>query len=330
MTQHIILAYGRETEHRRAIFAILSFWAWYAGDKANVQTLVFTDQPEFFKSYLAGLPVSYVLLTAERLEEMYGPQRYIHRAKVTIIDQVFRDHPNDSVLFCDSDTFFVAESAQLLSRFQPSVSFMHLREYRLADAVGIYDKLGISVFPRKLINLIETRTFRVGLAEQRFRTNQYLWNSGVLGLTKEVADLLPDIRALNDAFYAGSEWVQSEQIAFSLALQTKTRLLPSDQYVFHYWNTPLKALMDKNLIVLLSNHFSQLELTERLAQVRQLTTKWPRAIKFDYAREGALEAFAASRLLAGAKFIVKATLASPFNMALAKDLYVALREKSKK
>ena len=326
MTRLIILAYGQKTEHKRAVFAILSFWAWYSGKRADAQTLVFTDQPNFFTPYFTGLPVEYELLTSDKLEALRGPQQFVHRVKVAIIAQALREYPDDNVLFCDSDTFFVAESDQLLLQLQAGVSLMHLREYRITEAVDIHAAFNQAEYPRKLIDLINSRTFEFGKQEIQFRDSLFMWNSGVLGLTKEFTEIMPDILALNDALYAGTEWFTSEQIAFSLALQIKTRIIPSQQYVFHYWGQRQKLLMDGLLNTLLTPHFIEQDMFIRLNEVRQLTTKWWRSIELDKDREGAVYAFSKGEVVAGIKCTIKALFASPFNIAFAKDLVRVLQK----
>ncbi len=330
MTQHVILAYGRETELWRATFAVLSFYAWYEGDRTDVHTVVFTDKPDFFVPYFKGLPVDYSLLTPEGLEQMRGPQQYIHRVKPMIVAQVLRDYPGDNLLFCDSDTFFIAKADPLLNSIKPSVSVMHMREFTFAEAVNTYAEFtpaNQDRFPRKLIELIESRTFLVDSVEQKFHKKQYIWNSGVLGLSKEVGKLMPDICALNDAFFKGSEWFTSEQIAFSMALPFKTTIVPSDQYIFHYWGQHQKVLMDGLLTKLDSAGFRALPLAERLEQVKPLTMKWWQEVKADLAREGALYAFANGKLKAGVKCAAKALLASPLDATFAKNLLTTFRER---
>ena len=280
MTRHVILAYGRETEHHRAAFAILSFWAWYGGPQPEVRTVVFTDKPALFEGSLAGLPVDYVVLDAERLEALRGPQQYVHRVKAAIIAQVFRDYPGSNVLFCDSDTFFVAEAELLLGSLRPGISLMHQREYRLLDAAGIYAPFHQARFPRRMLEVLDQQIFEVGGTKVRFRPTQYMWNSGVLGLAPDVAALMPDVLILTDAFYAGTGWITSEQNAFSLALQVKTRLETSEEYVLHYWGQRQKRLMDSQLTALLIPTFSEQQLYDRLTQVRLLTLKWQRTVFF--------------------------------------------------
>jgi hypothetical protein len=330
MTRHIILSYGRTTEHHRAVFAILSFWAWYAGDKADVKTVVYTDQPNAFTPYLTGLPVEYKLLTPASLEEMYGPQRYIHRAKAVVIDQLFRDYPTDSVLFCDSDTFFVASSSELLGLMQPGVSLMHMREARYVDSVtkGVSSEEAQGI--QKAVNYIDSQPFQIGTQQHRFQKTQFMWNSGVLGLTKEVASLLPDVCSTLDTLYRNGKWLVTEQVAFSLVLPTKTQLLASNHYVFHYWYKPLKALMDSLLSALLTPQFANLAVSERLLKVQQLTNKWPHLVVLNNAREEIVRGFSGGGVIHGlksAKLAVDTLPSSPFNAKFAKSLFNVLTHK---
>jgi len=331
MTRHIILAYGRETEYNRAVFAVLSFWGWYSGDKTDLKTVVYTDKPDAFRPYLTGLPVEYKLLTTASLEAMYGPQRYIHRAKAQIIDQLFREYPTDTVLFCDSDTFFVAPSSQLLGQLQPGVSLMHMREARYIDSIPKGAPSDEAQGIKTAVDYLDSHPFRIGTQEHQFQKTQYMWNSGVLGLTREVASLLPDVCNTLDTLYQHGRWLVTEQVAFSLVLPTKTSLLPSNQYVFHYWYKPLKALMDKLLDKLLTSQFAMLPLSDRLKQVQQLTTKWPNLVVLNNAREEVLRGFSGGSVLHGlksAKLAVDTLPGSRFNASFAKSLFQVLTHKS--
>ena len=329
MKQHVILAYGRETEYQRAIFAVLSFWAWYDGPKADVRTLVFTDQPAAFQPYFDGLPVAYELLTPDRLTEWRGPGQYVHRVKLACLAHTLHQHPNDDLLFCDSDTFFVAEADQLLQRLRPGTSLMHQREYRLEEAVDIYAAFHQAKYPRKLLELISERTFRVGTQKVRFRKAHYSWNSGVLGLGAALGSAISDIMALNDEIYAHTHWFTSEQIAFSLALPVLSRVIPAEQYVLHYWGQQQKHLMDSLLRGLLTAPFGHLPLPERLAQVRPLTLKWQRKVEISKDREGALYALGQGELVAGLKCTLKALIASPFSPSFWRELWQILGQRSR-
>ncbi len=332
MTRHLILGYGRDTEPQRILFSALSFWAWYEGDRSEAQTIIFTDRPEFFAQHLTGLPVECRNLTPEVLTELRGPQQFAHRIKVAIIEQVFSDHPGDNVLYCDSDTFFVKAVAPLLQKLQPGFSFMHTPEHRLADAVAIWT----SFVPRnqekdvkKFMKLIDGKEFAFGGKRQKFQESQMMWNAGLLGLPSAAAALMPGVMDLTEAFYEGSGWVMSEQVAFSLALQLGTELLPGDDYLFHYWGQRQKVVMDSMLATLTTQLPTTLPVAKRLAKVRALTSAWRRAVQADEARQAALLAFSRGQVMAGVKQAAKVLLANSFDVAFAKESVTALRGKQK-
>lgn len=311
MTRQLILAYGKETEHQRAIFAVLSFWAWYEGDRSAVQTVIFTDRPELFTPHLVGLPVEYRLLTPESLTQMRGAQNYVHRIKLGIITQIAEEYPTDALFFCDSDTFFVVPAAPLLGLLRPGFSVMHVREQSYTEAVATWASFtpAQDEYPRKFVDLIESREFELlPGTSHRFYPTQSMWNSGVLGLHPEVLPLVPHIVTLNDAFYKESEWVVSEQVAFSLALQVYTEIVPSIQYVFHYWSKRQKAVVDELLADLPALLPPTQPLDKRLAQVRALTASWRQAVNKDEAQQAAKLAFSRGEVLNGVKFTAKALL----------------------
>ncbi len=311
MTRQLILAYGSEIEYNRAVFAILSFWAWYDGDRAAVQTIIFTDHPTFFTPHLEGLPVAYRLLTPDILAQMRGEQNFVHRIKVSVINQIAHEQPGDALFFCDADTFFVAPSAPLIGQLRPGYSVMHLCEHSFEQAITTWASFSPpqDEYPRKFVELIKSRSFELlPGAPNSFSPNQMMWNSGVVGLAAETLPLLPAILALNDELYAKSHWVLSEQAAFSLALPTQTQLITSNQDVFHYWGKRQKAVMDK----LLANPPALLApselLPDRLAHVRVFTGVWRQVVRKDEAQQAAKLAFSRGELLSGMKSTVKVWL----------------------
>ena len=321
----VLLSYGREAEYRRAIFTALSFWARYRGPRAAIRTVIFTDCPSFFEPYLAELPVDYIPLNAAQREAMAGPHRYAFRVKVAILDELQQVHPGSSLLYCDSDTFFVADPGPLLRWLAAGTAFMHQPVYTFEEAVGIYAAFDQAEYPRRFLELINSRSFRVAGQPRQFAGSQQAWNSGVLGLPPAAAPLMPDVYALTDAFYAETGWFTAEQLAFSLVLPARLPLLRSDQYVFHYWGPRQKELMDAHLARLLIPAFVHRPLPARLAAARPLTTRWHRQIELDQVREGSLYAFGKGQLLAGAKYAAKALLHAPFDISFPKQVIQTLR-----
>lgn len=325
MKNFIVLSYGRETEYQRAVFAVLSFWAWYSGDRASVQTIICTDNPAFFQPYLAGLPVQYELLTPKQLTHMQGPARYVHRVKVRLLELIFARFPDRDILYIDTDTFFVADPAALLTRLTPTTSLMHQPEYLLQDAVGVFAEFGQQHYPEQLLELLAREAFRVAGQPARFYSRQRAWNSGVLGISCQHAGLLPDVLALADTFFARTRWFVSEQLAFSLVLQNQSQLVGCQAYLLHYWGRRQKSLMDAQLTRLLRPGFQQATLPERLRQVRQLTGPWQRRVEADRLREGALYALTNRQPAAGLKYALKSLTRAPFSRYFLRRLLVVGR-----
>lgn len=327
MTRLLLLAYGRETEYRRALLAALSCWAWRP--RQPLAATICTDQPDFFKPHLAELPVEYKLLTPAYLAEARGPQQYIHRVKAQLIAEAVAQHPHDELLFVDSDTFFKASPDSLLQNLAAGLPFMHLREYTLADAVAIYAEFNQAKYPRKLLALLASRSFQLGGEAVHFHAGQSSWNSGVLGLPHTLAPLLPDILTLNDELYAGTSWFICEQLAFSLALQATGPVQASDQFVYHYWSKSHKLLMDKVLASYFTADFAALPLAERLRRVRQQVPQFRQQLALDKAQEDALYALRRGRLAAGLKCAAKALLTNPLDGRFVRELLHVLRRQAR-
>jgi hypothetical protein len=89
---------------------------------------------------------------------------------------------------------------------------------------------------------------------------------------------MPDVIQLTDQFYAKSSWHISEQIAFSLILQTRGKLLPATDYIYHYWEGDKKIAVDALLLEAITIRFAALPYAEKLLQIRQLVERLPTAI----------------------------------------------------
>lgn len=331
MPRLLLLAYGRETEYRRALLAALSCWAWRP--RLGLAATICTDQPNFFKPYLAGLAVDYKLVTPAYLAEARGPQQYVHRVKAKFIVESFAQYPNEELLFIDSDTFFIASPDSLLQNLASGLPFMHEREYTLGEAVGIYAEFNQAKYPKKLLELLASRSFELAGEQVRFHPGQASWNSGVLGLPRALAPRLPDMLVLLDELYAATGWFTCEQLAFSLALQASEQaggpLQASDRYVYHYWGKPQKELMDKLLAKFFTPELAALPLTERLNQVRQQVPQYQQQLKLNKAQEDALYALRRGRFKAGLKCAAKAFWAQPLDAGFTRELLRVLRRQAR-
>ncbi|KIO78767.1 hypothetical protein TH53_01345 [Pedobacter lusitanus] len=322
----VFLSYGAESELRRAIFCILSFYAWSdTQDIENSRIVIYTDHPEFFQIYLKETNIEYVLMTPALMEEMLGGTGFNHRRKIACIDLTLKKYPEDDLLFIDSDTFFINDSAKLLNGLARDHAFMHMREYTFKEGLAIFTGFNQGKFPQAFIDYISGRDLMIGGRAERFTENDYGWNSGVLGLHRSFAEYMPDVFRLNDEFYRNSEWFISEQLAFSLILQRRTDLRPANEFILHYWGKRQKLMMDQFLIDLL-NKYPALELKDKTL-IRTYTKKWKFSVEVDVIQEKAAIALTFGSWVYGTRKSLQVMMKDPFNLNNYKELIAAAVQK---
>lgn len=320
----ILLAYGNTIEYKRAIFCVLSFWSWFSGNALEIRILIYTDQPNYFEPFLNEFPIEYQYLNTQMLEEMLGESDYIHRRKVMVIDETFKKYPEDDLLFIDSDTFFISDPSKWLTEFKLGESYMHLREYTFAQGLELFSSFGGGKEPKAFIDFLELKPLTIAGESLSFDRNDYCWNSGVLGLTNDISSYIPDVLRLTDDFYKNSSWFISEQLAFSLVLQTKTKIFSSDTYVYHYWGKRQKVLMDK----LIESKFTALQKHHRdKTYLRELVLNFCYKIKTDVMIEQAGYALSKNKYAYGIRKAIFAWFRNPMNKSFIKELKEAGNQK---
>ncbi|MBB2148412.1 hypothetical protein [Pedobacter gandavensis] len=318
----VLLSYGRETEYRRAIFSILSFYSWSTSDLKGLRILIYTDHPQFFEPYLGHIPIEYVLLTEALRKEMLGALDFIHRIKVGVIDLTFKQYPNDHLLFIDSDTFFTEDPKMLWNGFKAGQSFMHTKEHTLEQGFQFFNAINMGKHPKDFLDYISNRDFTVKDKTLRFDKNDYSWNSGVLGLHTSFSTVMPDVIKLSDEFYANSKWFVSEQLAFALILQKTTDIVPTEDFVAHYWGKRQKVMLDKFIAQLFSD--SKNRLTEK-EFIINLTLKMKRLLKDDLILEQAVLALAQRHWKYGLRKSLQVILRNPVKVRAYKELLLAVK-----
>jgi hypothetical protein len=278
MTNLVIISYGNQREYRRAVLVVLSFFSFYSAKQARpaVKVIIYTDQSDYFEQFLGDVPVQYVMLTTEQRKVMMGPLSFIHRLKAVVLQQVLTQHPDEKLLYVDSDTFFIEASEPLMASIRPGVSIMHTLEFVFNDIAQ--QPLPHNKTVADFVQLMERESFQTTQGAEHFLGTQQSWNAGVLGLAPPVIRDMPDVLHLTDQFYASSSWHISEQIAFSLVLQTRGQLLPATDYIYHYWEGDKKIAVDALLLEVITSRFAALPYAEKLTQVQQLVERLPVAI----------------------------------------------------
>lgn len=306
----VVQSFGREYEYRRAVLTILSFYAYT--ENSNHPVLIYTDNPGWFEPWLGGLPVHYEQLTPERIRHMRGSIDFLHRMKIAEIEHAMTSTGRD-ILYADSDTFFMANPEGLMAQLDERTAFMHLHEYRFAEADldwrGEYGKTMtafIGLLQHGHFLTADGDPFPVSLEDSS-------WNAGVMFLHHSQARLLADVYTLTDQFFPTTRNHASEQYAFSLVLQRHVQLRPCEQVIYHYWYHAKKRIADEFLARELSPAFLRLPLQDRLSRVRQ----WVKALPglFDrhpiMIRDHAIQAFNEGRTWKGYQWSARLLFKSP-------------------
>jgi hypothetical protein len=321
----IYLSYGNESEYRRTIFSILSYFSWCPDLIASTRIILYTDAPEYFRSFLSEKQIEYCFLSPELLTEMKGPEQFIHRIKVMVINLSFNSYPNEDQLFIDSDTFFTANATEIIDTIASGSSLMHVREYTIQDSLRIFSLFKQSQFPKSFLHYISSNVFRVGNEKISFDNRAYSWNSGVLGLHKDFSMYMPDVVKLTDLFYANSKWFISEQLAFSFILQKTTVISAAKKYITHYWGRRQKVLIEELLSSIFEEKYKpELKSTE---YIRQLTLQWKKKIDNDINVEQAVISISRKEWYSAFKKIVKITLRNPFDFTMYLTIIKELKDK---
>jgi hypothetical protein len=299
-------SFGKESEYRRVVLAILSYYAYSTDTK--VKAVLFTDNPDWFKPYFKGLPVEFVLLNQEKIKAMRGSFDFLHRMKIALIEESFQLYQTD-ILYFDSDTFFIADPIPYMLQLSPKKSYMHVWEYQFETIRNMPLPAGATF--QAFVNLIEKRTFELSDQELLVTTTMSSWNAGVMMLHHSHSQLISDVYQLTDYFFPKTQNHASEQYAFSIMLQTKTQLAACDNVIYHYWYNIKKAIIDEFLPNELIELLKIESVKDRLDHIRFITNRLPNV--FDQhlysLKDNAIQSLNANNFSKGYNWAIKAIFA---------------------
>jgi hypothetical protein len=194
--------------HTQAHYAVLSALAW--APEAAVH--VFTDQPQRYANIAQHV----------RLEPLppAPPDADPFRLKLEVVRHAAERFPEDVILFCDVDTFFLRDAQPLLARLRHGDHLLHRMEYELERQ------------PTAQMRRFRRALQRAGVVCD----GAAMWNSGMIGLPAGSAGLVEQaLQTLAQLAPQTPKKYLAEQFAISLALQRTASLAPAEAFVFHYW-----------------------------------------------------------------------------------------------
>lgn len=315
----VVQSFGKETEYRRAILTIQSYYVHCIPREAG-QTYLFTDDPSYFQKFLIERPIRFFYISPEKIKNMRGDIDFLHRMKIAIIEESFLAS-NENLLYADSDTFFTSDPSPLMNEVNEHVSFMHLCEYRFDSLLKIGLPAG-APFHAFVKCILENKFLMPDGSALKVMLDQYSWNAGVMMLDRAILKLLPEVYALTDYFLKPTQNHASEQYAFSVILQNSTDVRSCDKVIYHYWYRVKKEIMDQFLSEEITLKWSELTEEKKETMIKEWTKVLPSHIDNHILmlRDNAIQSFHENKFKEGYWFAAKAIAKKPFSLTFAMDV----------
>ncbi len=315
----VVQSFGREHEYLRTIFCIWSFYAHVSDDFLDTKVLLFTDKPEYFKDYFRDLPITYNLLTPHKITQMRGKIDFLHRIKISIIEEAFRQSEGN-IVYLDADTFFTDNPAPYFLKLSDKTSFMHTNEYAFTSLQELPLPSGIPF--HRVLKILESNEFKMPNGyDQQFPPDLFSWNAGVIMLHRNHQPLLADVYALTDQLFPPTKNHASEQYAFSIVLQTNTELHSCDKCIYHYWYRIKKQIADNFLAKNINNSWSAFSTKKKKLLLKKWTKKLPGYFETHHLtmRDNSIQAFNKNNFGQGYRWACMALIKSPLNVSFIKN-----------
>ncbi|GAB3228049.1 hypothetical protein GCM10027346_12120 [Hymenobacter seoulensis] len=239
---------GGEVVYRQIVFSIFTLLYHVEFNLNQIKIVIYTDNNSFFQKWLSGVDFDIEILHYEDEVKYKGEYNYLYRIKpCIIIDQL--DKGANKVFFVDSDTFFMKSPIALFNIVNEEISVMNINEYDLIDAGD--DELISWLHIRKAVR---NKVFNIRGSEFNIPFSARMWNSGVIGINNNNKNLLEDAVLLIDQIYNNYPAFHSEQFAIGYLLSKCTRLLESEDYIYHYFFGNKKQIINHHLNKFFKSH----------------------------------------------------------------------------
>ena len=215
----VYIAFGTAQNYKQAAYSILTFIRYHG---LNYSIHLFTDSPKAFKGLDKFIEIHQI--PDKNLQKWMHELRWIDRKGVNtsypwiVKPYILRDL-DDSILYLDSDTYVVKPLDDMISKIDKCNSLMCIFEYEL-------------VMQKRLDKIIKN-----GLGGL-ISGNTVMWNSSILGVHKENLDIFSEAIGLTKKILEVEPTLHTaEQLAISILLDMRTKILSSSDHIVHYWKS---------------------------------------------------------------------------------------------
>lgn len=282
----LFLSYGSSNAYYGVIFCILTLHYHLRKNWTNLHLVIYTDNPSIFKKYFKDLPITFELLSKEQIAEWIKPYGYIHRMKTCILKDCFSKHGND-ILYTDGDTFFLKDPRPLIERISKETSVLCNFEGDMNDSSEHENLLWTT-----LRSILRNNTFTLHKKTFKIPFSTQMWNAGITGLSHDKAYLMDDVLSITDQIFGIKPLFYAEQFALDYIVQNNSKIIPSEDYILHYWqkinnvkpfDTHIKQLMEKSKFTNLDD-FSEkaFNLSQNFHKLKETIIKEPLLKRIKY------------------------------------------------
>jgi hypothetical protein len=225
----LFLAYGSNNAYYGVIFCIFTLYYHLNKKWGNLHLVIYTDNSEIFNKYFSSFPITYEYLSKEQIAEWIKPYGYIHRMKTCILKDCFAKHGND-ILYTDGDTFFLKDPTPLIDQINEKVSVLCNFEGDMNDS-GEHE----NVLWTTLRSILRDNQFTLHGKSFKIPFTTQMWNAGITGLSSKNAYLMDDVLSITDQIFGAKPLFYAEQFALNYVVQNYSGIIPSEDYILHYW-----------------------------------------------------------------------------------------------
>ena len=225
LVRYVTLAYGDAPGvYRQSLMLLLSI---VAHAQEPYELVVATDRPECYVWFGTRVEIEY--LDFARLDAWRGPSPFSMRQKLELAraatptpESGLSRVPPAATVLLDADVVAVKALTPFVDRLLAGQLFMHTKEYVLAESRRAGNRRLWAALKRS--------------PEFDFRTDDAMWNSGVIGIPARDRALLDQSIALYDRLgAAGVRHFATEQLVEGVIFGRTGRLHAAAEWFAHYW-----------------------------------------------------------------------------------------------